>query len=54
MATVQPSNTTTSFQNQSTNSPVHSVIKTVEFKIEYEVMVEQSSTMFRSFLMRGR
>ena len=38
--TVQPSNTTGSFQNQPTNSPVHSVIKTVEFKHGHRVRID--------------
>ena len=37
MSIVQPTNTTGSFQNQPTGSPVHSVIKTVEFKRGHRV-----------------
>ena len=37
MSIVQPTNTTDSFQNQPTGSPVHSVIKTVEFKRGHRV-----------------
>ena len=44
--TVQPSNITGSFQNQPTNSPVHSFINTVEFKCGHRVRSDSRTIIY--------
>ena len=53
MSTIlQPTNTTGSFQNQPTGSPVHPVIKTVEFKCGHRVRSDGRTIIYnvRKFL----
>ena len=45
-ATLQQSNSTGSFQNQPTASPVHSVIKTVEFKRGHRVQSDGRTIIY--------